>query len=161
MTMPGRTESKQAKSQPIEKRQVWEAWKHVRQGGKAVGVDELTIQEIDRDPGRYLYPLWNRLASGSYMPPPVREKSIPKGDGTERAQNGESGHPSRLKAASLAGGIGAFGFQCNQVAGLIRFWPLLDSPLRPIRWQLSRSLSQMASAAPASPMTFPHFSMGT
>lgn len=84
MTMPGRTESKQAKSQPIEKRQVWEAWKHVRQGGKAVGVDELTIQEIDRDPGRYLYPLWNRLASGSYMPPPVREKSIPKGDGTER-----------------------------------------------------------------------------
>ncbi len=78
-----------------------------------------------------------------------------------RAQNGESGHPSRLKAASLAGGIGAFGFQCNQVAGLIRFWPLLDSPLRPIRWQLSRSLSQMASAAPASPMTFPHFSMGT
>ena len=56
-----------------------------------------------------------------------------------------------MKAASFAGGIGAFGFQCNQVAGLIRFRPLLDSPLRPIRWQLSSSLSQMASAAPASP----------
>jgi len=31
-----------------------------------------------------LYPLWNRLASGSYFPPPVREVSIPKGEGKER-----------------------------------------------------------------------------
>jgi retron-type reverse transcriptase len=56
----------------------------VRQGGKAAGIDGLTIGEIDRNPGRYLYPLWNRLASGSYMPPPVRERSIPKGGGKER-----------------------------------------------------------------------------
>jgi len=40
--------------------------------------------EIERDPARYLYPLWNRLSSGSYMPPPVREKLIPKGNGKER-----------------------------------------------------------------------------
>jgi hypothetical protein len=57
--------------------------------------------------------------------------------------------------------VEVFSGQGNQAVGLIRFCPLLDSPLRPIRWQLSRSLSQMASAAPASPMTLPHFSMGT
>ena len=73
-----------AKTQPIEKRQVWDAWKRVRTGGKAVGIDGLTIAEIDSDPGRYLYPVWNRLASGSYQAPPVRERSIPKGNGKER-----------------------------------------------------------------------------
>jgi group II intron reverse transcriptase/maturase len=73
-----------AKNQPIGKRQVWEAWKHVRGGGKSTGVDGLSMDAIASDPGRYLYPLWNRMASGSYMPPPVREKRIPKGDGKER-----------------------------------------------------------------------------
>lgn len=63
---------------------MWEAWKRIRTGGKAPGVDELTIAEIDANPKKYLYPLWNRLASGSYMPPPVREVSIPKGNGSLR-----------------------------------------------------------------------------
>jgi group II intron reverse transcriptase/maturase len=40
---------------------------------------------IEANLRRYLYPLWNRLASGSYMPPPVREKRIPKDDGKERS----------------------------------------------------------------------------
>ena len=79
------TEFRGAKSQPISKRQVWEAWKHVRRGGEATGVDGLTMDAIEANPRRYLYPLWNRLASGSYMPPPVREKRIPKGDGKERS----------------------------------------------------------------------------
>jgi group II intron reverse transcriptase/maturase len=78
------TDSMQAKSQPIEKRQVWNAWLHVRSGGKTSGVDGLSMGVIEADPGKYLYPLWNRLASGCYMPPPVREKKIPKGDGKER-----------------------------------------------------------------------------
>jgi retron-type reverse transcriptase len=34
---------------------------------------------IERNPRKYLYPLWNRLASGSYFPPPVKEVLIPKG----------------------------------------------------------------------------------
>lgn len=42
------------------------------------------IATIDANPEKYLYPLWNRLASGCYMPPPVRERSIPKGNGQER-----------------------------------------------------------------------------
>jgi group II intron reverse transcriptase/maturase len=78
------TELVQAKTQPIEKRQVWNAWLHVRSGGKTAGVDGLSMDAIEADPGKYLYPLWNRLASGCYMPPPVKEKKIPKGDGKER-----------------------------------------------------------------------------
>src|SRR3954462_15984175 len=31
-----------------------------------------------------LYKLWNRMASGSYVPPPVKAVSIPKKDGGER-----------------------------------------------------------------------------
>lgn len=80
----GRTEQGQAKSQPISKEQVWAAWKHVRKGGKARGVDGVSIDMIDQAPAKYLYPLWNRLASGSYQPPAVREHAIPKGDGKER-----------------------------------------------------------------------------
>ena len=34
--------------------------------------------------GHNLYKLWNRLASGSYFPPPVRRVDIPKGDGKTR-----------------------------------------------------------------------------
>jgi len=78
------TELSQAKTQPISKLQVWKAWKRIRTGGKSPGVDGLTIETIDANPRKYLYPLWNRLASGSYMPPPVRERNIPKGNGKER-----------------------------------------------------------------------------
>jgi len=73
-----------AKTQPIEKLQEWQAWQHVRKGGKAVGIDELSIAEIAANPSKYLYPLWNRMASGSYHPPAVREHIIPKGNGKER-----------------------------------------------------------------------------
>ena len=34
---------------------------------------------------KYLYPLWNRMASGSYFPKPVRQKFISKGGGKKRA----------------------------------------------------------------------------
>jgi len=68
----------------ITKEQVWEAWKRVKQGGHGVGVDQVTIEMIEQNPKKYLYPVWNRLASGSYFPPPVREVSIPKSNGKER-----------------------------------------------------------------------------
>ena len=74
----------QPKTQDISKRQVWEAWNHVKKGGKGMGVDNVSIAMIEADYPKYLYPLWNRLASGSYFPPPVKEVSIPKGDGKER-----------------------------------------------------------------------------
>lgn len=71
-------------TQPIEKRQVWEAFKRVRTGGVAPGVDGITIEMIEANPRLYLYPVWNRMASGSYYPKPVREVLIPKHDGTKR-----------------------------------------------------------------------------
>jgi len=49
-----------------------------------MGIDQVSLQEIDANPRKYLYPLWNRLASGSYFPPPVKEVPIPKGEGKVR-----------------------------------------------------------------------------
>ncbi len=72
------------KTQPVSKEQVWSAWKRVKQGGKGMGIDQVSMNEIASNPRKYLYPLWNRLASGSYFPPPVKEVPIPKGNGKER-----------------------------------------------------------------------------
>jgi len=49
-----------------------------------MGIDHVSMEEIATQPRKYLYPLWNRLASGSYFPPPVKEVPIPKGNGKER-----------------------------------------------------------------------------
>ena len=72
------------KTQPIEGLQVWEAFKQVRAGGKSPGVDGITIETVERNPRKYLYPVWTRMASGSYFPKPVRQTMIPKTDGTKR-----------------------------------------------------------------------------
>jgi retron-type reverse transcriptase len=69
---------------PISREQVWSAWKKVRSNGGSYGIDKITINEIDSNPAKYLYPVWNRLASGSYFPPAVREKEIPKDNGKVR-----------------------------------------------------------------------------
>jgi group II intron reverse transcriptase/maturase len=74
----------ETRTQAISREQVWRAWKRIRQGGRATGVDGLSIAEIDSNPRKYLYPLWNRMSSGSYFPPAVREVEIPKGDGKTR-----------------------------------------------------------------------------
>lgn len=72
------------KTQPISKEQVWASWKRIKQGGKGMGIDHVSIAMIESNPRKYLYPLWNRLSSGSYYPPAVREKEIPKGNGKFR-----------------------------------------------------------------------------
>lgn len=66
-------------TQCISKEQVWSAWKHVRTGGKGMGIDQVSVDAINANPRKYLYPLWNRLSSGSYYPPAVKEAAIPKG----------------------------------------------------------------------------------
>ena len=60
----------ETKTQPISKEQVWESWKRIKKGGEGVEVDNVTIAMIEKNPRKYLYPLWNRLTSGSYFPPP-------------------------------------------------------------------------------------------
>jgi len=72
------------KSQPILKRQVMEAFTKVKGNKGASGVDKISISEVSLRPMKYLYPVWNRLASGSYYPKPVREVIIPKKDGRVR-----------------------------------------------------------------------------
>lgn len=74
----------QTKPFAISKRQVWQAWKRVKANKGAAGVDEQSIEGFEADLANNLYKLWNRLASGSYFPPPVRRVEIPKGDGGSR-----------------------------------------------------------------------------
>jgi group II intron reverse transcriptase/maturase len=80
----GRIGAKSAKSFPISKRQVWEAYKRVKANRGAAGVDGQTIEQFEEDLSNNLYKLWNRLASGSYMPRAVRRVEIPKSDGGVR-----------------------------------------------------------------------------
>jgi RNA-directed DNA polymerase len=70
-----------AKPFSISKRQVWEAYKRVKTNQGAAGVDGQSIVAFEEDLKNNLYKLWNRMASGSYFPPPVRRVEIPKGDG--------------------------------------------------------------------------------
>lgn len=68
----------------IAKREVWEAYKRVKANQGAAGVDSQSIAEFDEDLSNNLYRIWNRMSSGSYLPPPVRRVDIPKGDGRTR-----------------------------------------------------------------------------
>lgn len=72
------------KTVPIEYYDVARAYQKVRKGGKAVGIDQQSWTDFDKEPERNLYVIWNRLASGSYHPQPVREVEIPKKDGRKR-----------------------------------------------------------------------------
>jgi len=74
----------QGKAFDIPKALVWQSYQMVRQNKGAPGCDGQTISQFDANRDRNLYKIWNRLCSGSYFPPPVREKRIPKEDGSER-----------------------------------------------------------------------------
>ncbi len=72
------------KSFAISKRQVWQAWKRVRANRGAAGIDQESIEGFEQNLAGNLYTIWNRMASGSYFPPPVKEVSIPKSSGGVR-----------------------------------------------------------------------------
>ena len=69
------------KSFDIPKRLVYEAWEKVRDNKGAPGVDAVSIAVFASDERDNLYKLWNRMASGSYFPGPVRAVEIPKDHG--------------------------------------------------------------------------------
>lgn len=73
-----------AKPFEISKRRVLEAYRHVRANQGAAGIDDESIEMFEANLSRNLYRLWNRMASGSYFPPPVRQVEIAKksGNGT-------------------------------------------------------------------------------
>jgi RNA-directed DNA polymerase len=68
----------------ISKRLVWEAWRRVKANKGAAGVDEESIQAFEENLRGNLYKVWNRMSSGSYIPPPVRAVEIPKKSGGSR-----------------------------------------------------------------------------
>jgi RNA-directed DNA polymerase len=74
----------EAKPFAISKRQVWEAYKRVKANKGAAGVDGQSISDFEKNLEGNLYKLWNRMASGSYFPLPVKRVEIPKGDGRMR-----------------------------------------------------------------------------
>lgn len=74
----------QGKAFEIPKQLVWRSYQLVRKNKGAAGCDGQTIKEFDKNRDANLYKIWNRLCSGSYFPPPVLEKRIPKADGQER-----------------------------------------------------------------------------
>jgi group II intron reverse transcriptase/maturase len=69
---------------PVTMQMVTDAYRKVRTKGKAYGVDEVSMKEFEQKLTGNLYKIWNRLASGTYFPPAVREVEIPKKDGKIR-----------------------------------------------------------------------------
>jgi RNA-directed DNA polymerase len=68
----------------ISKHSVLEAWKRVKANQGAAGIDEESIQDFEHKLKDNLYRIWNRMSSGSYLPPPVKTVAIPKTGGGER-----------------------------------------------------------------------------
>lgn len=70
-----------AKPYYIAKRTVWEAYPRVKANRGTAGIDDESIALFEQNLSRNLYKLWNRMSSGSYFPPPVRQVEIPKAKG--------------------------------------------------------------------------------
>ena len=74
----------QTKPIEISKHEVEEAYRRVKANKGSAGIDHQSLQDFEADKCNNLYKLWNRMSSGSYMPPPVLHVDIPKGDGGMR-----------------------------------------------------------------------------
>lgn len=65
----------------ISKREVWEAFRKVREDRGAAGVGGVSIEDFESDLENNLYKIWNRMSSGTWFPPAVRAVEIPKPHG--------------------------------------------------------------------------------
>lgn len=72
------------KSQPIRSSQITEAFKRIRANKGSYGIDAISVEEVNAHKRKYLYPLWNRMASGSYFPKAVKRVMISKEDGKKK-----------------------------------------------------------------------------
>src|SRR6202050_2410777 len=68
----------------MAQRAVWEPYHRVKANLGSAGIDEETIAMYEQNLSRNLYKLWNRMSSGWYFPPPVRQVEIPKAKGGTR-----------------------------------------------------------------------------
>jgi len=71
----------EAKPYDIPKQLVMEAYQRVKANRGAGGVDGETLTAFEKDLKGNLYRIWNRMSSGSYLPPPVRLVEIEKKSG--------------------------------------------------------------------------------
>jgi RNA-directed DNA polymerase len=77
-------QTSQAKPFDIPKHAVWDAYRQVAANKGAPGVDDESLSDFDARLKDNLYKIWNRMSSGSYMPPPVKAVEIPKAHGATR-----------------------------------------------------------------------------
>ena len=68
----------------ISKQMVMDAYQMVKRNAGSAGIDKQSITDFERNLKDNLYKIWNRMSSGSYMPPPVKAVPIPKKSGGER-----------------------------------------------------------------------------
>ena len=73
-----------ARSFDISKKLVWQAYLRVKANRGAEGVDDQTIEDFEQNLKGNLYRIWNRMTSGSYVPPAVKAVTIPKRSGGTR-----------------------------------------------------------------------------
>ena len=80
---PLRREEREAspKALAIPKRAVFEAWQRVKATRGAAGRAGESLAAFEQKLRGNLYRVWNRLVSGSYFPPPVKEVGMPKAGG--------------------------------------------------------------------------------
>ena len=68
----------------ISKKVVGDAYKYVKANKGAAGVDGKSLKDFEENLEDNLYKIWNRMSSGSYLPPPVRAVDIDKEGGRKR-----------------------------------------------------------------------------
>lgn len=69
---------------PVTQTMVTEAFRKVKANRGSAGIDKESIDDFGLNLEANLYKIWNRMASGSYFPPAVKEVEIPKEDGKMR-----------------------------------------------------------------------------
>lgn len=75
----------ETKQHPITKKMVLDAYRKVRENKGSAGVDGQSIADFAENAADNLYKIWNRMTSGSYHPPAVKEVRIPKKSGGYRS----------------------------------------------------------------------------
>ena len=72
------------KSFKIEQSEVYKSYQRIKVNGGSAGIDKESIDEFEQRLEKNLYKIWNRMSSGSYMVPAVKELMIPKKQGGKR-----------------------------------------------------------------------------
>jgi RNA-directed DNA polymerase len=86
VSQPLRREERAAspKAFAIPKRAVVAAWQRVKANRGVAGIDGESLAAFEQQLRGNLYRVGNRLVSGSYFPPPVKEVGMPKASGGMR-----------------------------------------------------------------------------